>query len=342
METNPIQKYDEYLDNQQMEELEKNKDLVNDFTKYAKSFGIKLIPSNFDFIPPIGIVVEYPNIVLNLLKTVHSVDKEGLFSWDFLTSNFKKRHSDGFLFSDNFMLMAHPFFRRGMNKYANFAPRFINIFWNEEHFQEDTSIAIDLDRLRINIDDYTYKEADTWYGAKFNKDINLIKDGLVKIRPPIGYNGLFYEIYFKNNYSLDILWTSYGTIKEIQLEEIKDKKVVIYSNGIQYHPVRYIHAEYDGLNRKFRHFDGAVHLYTETEYYQRKDSNLFFNNKNEKQIKPKSVKLFKINYNIDVDFWIKYCSHFLTGDPLVCEYFDGKYPDYINSILERGNTFFTQ
>lgn len=36
-----------------------------------------------------------------------------------------------------------------------------------------------------------------------------------------------------------------------------------------------------------------------------------------------------------VETWIEFSSHFLTGNPLVFEYFEGKYPDYINEMLEK-------
>ncbi len=41
-----------------------------------------------------------------------------------------------------------------------------------------------------------------------------------------------------------------------------------------------------------------------------------------------------MNGIVDVDNWIKFSSHFMTGNPLVFEYFEGKYPDRINEIIE--------
>lgn len=37
------------------------------------------------------------------------------------------------------------------------------------------------DRVRINVNDSAYIEMDTWYGAKFNKDISQIQDGISKL-----------------------------------------------------------------------------------------------------------------------------------------------------------------
>jgi hypothetical protein len=81
---------------------------------------------------------------------------------------------------------------------------------------------------------------------------------------------------------------------------------------------------------KFRHFDGAVHYYTEDEYLNRRDSDFNFNTKSLLCIKPYSEKLFKFNGNISVDMWVEFCSHFYAANPLVIEYFSGSYPEYVN------------
>ena len=33
--------------------------------------------------------------------------------------------------------------------------------------------------------------------------------------------------------------------------------------------------------------------------------------------------------------WIDYSGHFMSGNPLVFEYFEGKYPEHIIQMLER-------
>ena len=85
----------------------------------------------------------------------------------------------------------------------------------------------------------------------------------------------------------------------------------------------------------FRHFDGAVHYYTEDEYLYRRDSDFNCNVKKSMQVKPCSEKLFKFNGNISVDMWVEFCSHFFTGNPLVIEYFSGSYPEHINDTLVK-------
>lgn len=178
-------------------------------------------------------------------------------------------------------------------------------------------------------------EKDTCYGAKFDRDIGSISDGIVKLRPPLNVEDYLTSFFFSDSYSLDIKWASKERIKSFQAEEFKTDKIKIFRDGVVYFPVRYIHAEYDLDKENFRHFDGAIHFYTETEYYSRRDSDFNYNNKSQSQIKTLSEKLFKMNGQIDVTTWIEFTSHFMTGNPLVFEYFEGKYPKHIDEMLEK-------
>ena len=114
--------------------------------------------------------------------------------------------------------------------------------------------------------------------------------------------------------------------------EIKNSETKTYYKNKEYYPVRYIHAEYDLISKSFRHFDGALQLLTEKEYYQLFTENVY-ETKNQKLIKAKSLKLFKINGQINIDLWQDFCCHFLSGNPLIHEYFTGKLPDNIEDAI---------
>ena len=60
-----------------------------------------------------------------------------------------------------------------------------------------------------------------------------------------------------------------------------------------------------------------------------------FNEKIGTHLKAKTYKLFKMNENVSIDTWITYTSYFCYGNPLVFEYFEGKYPDHIQEILNK-------
>ena len=334
-ETDILKRYQQQQFEERMEELSKNSTLIQSFIDFCDSKQIKLTKNNFDYVQTIGIVATYPNIV-HLLNNKVSTDKEELVDVSILEKEFKKEQfASGYYYSDKFMVMAHPYFRRGHHKNSNFAPRFIDIFWGYNKTDIQKYIAIDSDRVRINVDNRMYFEADTWYGAKFKNTISDIDDGIVKLRPPIGLEPFDIEFFFGNTYSLDIKWTSKNGIKVFQAEEFKADKSRIIKDGNEYFPVKYLHAEFDTNAGTFRHFDGAIHFYTEDEYYQRRDSDFNYNNKNSSQLKTLSQKLFKLNGVVPVDDWIELTSHYLTGNPLIFEYFEGKLPDNISDTVEK-------
>ena len=202
----------------------------------------------------------------------------------------------------------------------------------------DSYVSLDLDRVRIDINGPDYLEKDTWYGAFFSKDISKISDGAVKLRPPSisSIKESLVNSLFSNAYSLDIKWdTDQQGIRTFQAEEFKVDSVVVKIDDMEYHPVRYIHAEFDIDTGYFRHFDGAVHLYLKDEYFPRRDLDLNYNTKHSIHIKSKSVKLFKMNGKVDIDTWTKYTSQFMPSNPLIIEYFEGKYPNNIAEVLDR-------
>jgi hypothetical protein len=324
------------------ENMTKHSSLIQDFIKYCDSKQITLTIDNFDYIQTIGIVAKYPNIV-SLLNDKVTIDKEELVEVDILESEFKKqRFASGYFYAEKFMVMAHPYFRRGHYDNSNFAPRFIEIFseFNKKEIQK--YLAIDNDRVRINVDSNMYMEFDTWYGAKFINTISDIEDGIVKLRPPLELEPFDIEFFFGNTYSLDIKWTSKNGIKVFQAEEFKADKSRIIKNGNEYYPVKYIHAEFDMNTGMFRHFDGAIHFYTEEEYYQRRDNDFNYNNKSSLQLKTLSQKLFKINGQVTIEEWVNLVSHYLTGNPLIFEYFEGKLPDNILETVEKLTTYRNQ
>jgi hypothetical protein len=323
------------FEEERREELSKNSALVDNFTKFAQSKGVELSVDNFDYTPTIGIIVQYPNIV-GLLNHRIEWDKEDLVSVSKLECELSKRpFMAGFYYAEYYMVMAHPYFRRGYYEKSNYAPSFIDIFWRFERPGQDKYISIDKDRVRINVDNIMYMERDTWFGAKFHNSISEIEDGIAKLRPPLVLDPFDIEFFFGNVYSLDIKWSSKDSIKVFQAEEFKAETTKITKLGRDYYPVKYLHAEFDTNLKSFRHFDGAIHFYTEDEYYQRRDNDFNYNNKNDRKLKTMSQKLFKINGHLETKDWIELSSHFLTGDPLVFEYFEGKLPDRIAEIVDK-------
>lgn len=322
------------LKEEEKEELSKNADIINSFKEFMAKQGIFLTDESFKYFQTTGIIATYPNIVKHLHSSLKN-DKEGLMNFKNLCQSYKKNFfNNGYLYSDNFVLMAHSYFRRGFEEINNYTPRFIELFWNLDDPDIDTYISIDIDRVKISIDGSSCMELDTWYGPHFNRNIETIPDDIVKLRPPIDIDNFLNSFLFQSAYALDIKWTTKDKIKTFQAEEFKTDEVKLLKNGVEYYPVKYIHAEYDLEKKCFRHFDGAIHFYTSTEYYNRRDSDFNYNYKRQNHIKTLSQKLFKMNGQVSVDAWIEFSSHFFAKDPLVFEYFEGQYPQHVSDILD--------
>ena len=308
------QNYIRQIQEKRERKLKENESLIQNFIDYSVTKNLILTHDNFNYIQAIGIVACFPNIVQYICPTIQR-DKEGLLDFNHLTNSYKKKPFGGYLYTDRFMLMAHPYFRRGLSECGDFAPRFIDIFWKFNHTDLKSYLAFDFDRVRINVDNRMCLYEDTWYGAKFSNQIDQISDGIVKLRPPLSVNDSIISFCFANAYALDIIWET--------------------KNGIQVFPAKYIHAEFDLSENIFRHFDGAIHFYTEKEYFDRRDSDFNYNEKNQYKIKAHSEKLFKLNGRISVETWVEFASHFLTGNMEFVEYIEGKYPDRIIDFLEK-------
>jgi hypothetical protein len=231
--------------------------------------------------------------------------------------------------------MAHPYYRRGMHPVNNWAPRFIDLFWRFNGPGIERFIALDEDRVRIDVDGLGYFEADTWYGAPFEEDIRRIKPGVAKLRPPLDIEPRLVSFFFANAYCLDIKWSESDGIKSFQALEMKTEDIRIEFGGLHYLPARYLHAEFDLAANCFRHFDGAIQLFTEEEYFQRRESDFNMTMKNPAHVKARSRKVFKINGSLRTEDWVEFCCHFFSANPLTFEYFSGEYPKHVTEALER-------
>lgn len=293
-----------------------------------------LTKDSFSYIPTIGVVATAPMIARVLLGA--SSDKEGLFSYESIAKQLPpSSYQEGYFVGGDYMLMAHPYFRRGMYPDNNWAPRFIDLFWSLNSENLSKYIAIDEDRVRINVDDSAYLEEDIWYGAPFNKEISDISNGTIKLRPPLDLKPHHIEFFFANAYCLDIKWSEANGVKTFQALEIKSQDVQLTLGDRTYFPARYLHSEFDFSTGYFRHFDGAVQLFNEEEYLQRRDSDFNMPYKSLDQIKARSTKVFKLNGKLSVDTWVELCCHFFAANPLAFEYFTGAYPTHITNVIDK-------
>lgn len=293
-----------------------------------------LSAENFEFSDPVGLTVCSQNL-LSFIAPELKRDKDGLVKWEQLIQLYEIKAREGYFYTNNYMLMLTPLLRRGMNSANNWAPLFVNMFWQLDLENIQTSVALDFDRVKIDVSDYSYLELDSWYGAPFENNIADIKDGISKLKPPMDFDPRHINFLFNEKYSLDIKWDTKGNIKTFQALEFSNENVSIEFQGEIFHPVKYVHAEFDLETDLFRHFDGAIHFYTHAEYMERRDSDFNYFNKNTKSFKAKSQKVFKLDGKISKGIWLDLTGHFMTGNPLIIEYFTGSYPQHVIEKLSR-------
>lgn len=316
-------------------ELERSAELIARFKRIAAARGVALNSDSFSYVQTIGIVASFPGLAKKMLAFAPS-ERDGLFAYEEIAHCLPPDQlNEGYFVGKDYMLMAHPCYRRRMHPMANWAPRFVDLFWRLDSPGIRKFIAIDDDRLRINVDGSAYMEADTWYGAPFNQDISKIRNGTIKIRPPLDLSPHYVDMFFAQTYCLDIKWSESDGIKTFQALEVKTQDTQVVADGQIYFPARYLHAEFDLSSGAFRHFDGAIQLFTESEYLRRRDSDFNVTFKNNEHIKARSKKVFKINGSLPVDSWVELCCHFFTANPLTFEYFTGAYPEHITEIVSK-------
>ena len=320
---------------EQQRELQASATVIEEFQSYAQTKGVTLTDGNFSYTPITGLLASSPGITSKLLQGV-GTERDGLYGFAALANDFRSvPFQAGLLRNDRFVLLAHPHFRRGYHGLNNYAPLFIDLFWQFDDQSVSKYIALDDDRVRINLDNRIYVEADTWFGAPFNEDVQTISNGISKLRPPLDIERRYLSTFFADAYCLDIKWSQEGSIKTFQALELKSEEVHLEIEGEKFFPARYVHAEFDLNLGTFRHFDGAMQYYSESQYFARRDSDFNYNVKHHAQIKSRSRKLFKLNGPVSVEAWVELCCHFLAGNPLTFEYFSGAYPEHVNEALAK-------
>jgi len=243
-------------------------------------------------------------------------DKDGLLniSHDFIL------HDGGIEYKKH-MLHYHQLLRRGYTSNPNFdfTTRFLEYY---QKTKSNSNFRIAIDHRRIMPKEFYSRiiEFDTWFGPTFDKD--KLDDphaiGLTLVKR--NKNSLF-----ELTNSLDrteFFWSYRGGIKNFEIEEISD-------NGYHfehYYFNKYIHSERDIKSKITRHVDGAVKVYLDNVYSNRKNSQM----PNEFKCH-KKIKLWRIDGDINLDSWIELISFFYKGNEMIIEYFN---PEEFKQMFE--------
>lgn len=326
------------LEEERLEELAKAENQIEAFKISLDRTEVLLSELVFDYCPTTGISTTYPGL-LQILAPELEPTKDGLFSvGDLMEQLTIPMFSEGDFRANNFICFSHPFFRRSYSLKNNYAPHFLSVFLRyASSCSNSTLLALDENRVRIDVDGGGYMERDTWYGAPFDQNISQISDGNVKLAVPPEFDDLDRRLFCSSVVSMSIRWSTSGNIKTFYAESFKDSDVLIEYADDLFHPAKYIHAEYDLTRECFTHMDGAIHMYGETEYLERVHSDINHNDKSDFQIKGKSKKLFRIDGEIKQEDWSNLCCHFMAKNPLMIEYFTGSLPEHIQEVRAKLN-----
>ena len=113
-------------------EMKKYQPVITAFIEYCNTLGCMIGEETITFIETIGVVAKSTDL-LKILCPELQTDKDGLYDLNELRILFTKAQfpSVGLFLTDHFAILAHPFFRRGMSEYQNWAPRFIELLWRQ-------------------------------------------------------------------------------------------------------------------------------------------------------------------------------------------------------------------
>jgi len=223
------------------------KDQIAAFEYFLESIEVPYTGIHYNYHhPATGITAKRYNLLETIAPDIEYC-KDGLVDVEAVLAQFKMYpFSPGNFRNENFICFANRLFRRSYSHHNNYAPHFLGHFLNYARNSVNSSrLALDRDRVRIDLNGGTYEERDTWYGAPFNQQINDIPDGNIKLVTPPEFNEHYLNMFCASVVSLFIRWSTKGNTKTFYAEAFKTADVLVEFGEDILHPARYIHAEFD-------------------------------------------------------------------------------------------------
>lgn len=317
---------------EEQSELESRIGEINEFISFCRYKDIFLDHNDFEYSYRTGLLAVHKDIVKKLNPELF-FDKDNLIDFNLIRqkSDFSLSHS-GYLFGNDFTLLASPLYRRHYHEKSNWDLSFLGRFWSYQNSQSSCYLALDVDRIRLPTDKSIYGEKDYWYGPKFNKNIATLKDDVTKFVVPNYLSSLQKNFIFHNNHAIEIKWDTKGDIKTFQLMAFQDESIKVDGKG---YPAKYLHAEFSISQKKFTHFDGAIQFFDEQSYYHVRDDYFRHEKKAKGQVKGKYIKLFKINDSLDAEVWEEMVGLYCSNNPLIQEYFTGDFSNHVHELIAK-------
>ena len=257
----------------------------------------------------------YPQLITKL-------DKDGLLYLDDILAEFE--YMGGGVFKnkkDPFAIFAHQYFRRNLSHFNTTNSDFLEAFFKMQKYN-NVKLRIAIDNNLIGLwDTYQdYHELDYWWGPKFDDDIEAIPNDVTR------YESDEQERLLSGIQGTEFWWKTDEDERTLEMEEIQ----TLPSMGVssEEYGCRYIHSIYNVRQKIFKHFDGAVRIYSQEGIMSRWDMPINKAGKNTVY-----TKLFRIDGELALSDWKLLCIYYFRNNSLVYEYFNKK--KEVEELMER-------
>lgn len=209
----------------------------------------------------------------------------------------------------NWLLFAHPYFRRSQSRANNFHTEILSeLVALAGRKMLDIRIALDSDMVGL-ASTYSDKiELAYWHGPPFNDDLRKIDSGVTR------YCANDRQKLFSNVASTEFWWKNQGTERRLEAEELRDGPSGVGDGAV--FGCRYIHAMAQIGANSIHHFDGAIRMYAPNDMNQRRGMKI-----NQVERKTEYTKLFRIDGPLPVGEWKTLVTNYYQENELVLEYF---------------------
>ena len=222
-----------------------------------------------------------------------------------------------------YLLYAHPYFRRSLSRLNSLNIPFLMRF--QEHI-ENGKIALDPDMIGLAGTESEWREYAYWWGPKFNDDLSSIPLG-VTCHENTHYNALTSPIV-----RTECGWYVQNGIRTFECEEITDVKNIFNSSDV--YGCRYVHSMQYFDTDAPHHLDGAIRAYDDEKMLIRMECNMDKAERNTAY-----TKLWRIDGAIKTPVWKELITHYYRDNQLVGEYFsEEKYSDYTREETPTTNS----
>ncbi len=213
--------------------------------------------------------------------------------------------SPGIYKCGEYLLYAHPYFRRSLSRLNSLnIPFLIRLQSNADN----AKIALDPDMIGLPGTQTEWREYAYWWGPKFNDDLSSIPLGLTR-HENTHYNALTSPII-----RTECGWYIQNGIRTFECEEITDVKNIF--NASDLYGCRYVHSMQQTDNDAPHHLDGAIRAYTDEKMLIRMEVSMDKAERNTTY-----TKLWRIDGVIETHMWKELITHYYRDNPLVGEYF---------------------